>query len=141
MLHFLLPYDVWEDGPLAVVPKLRDAGLRRRFASMLDVLGVEAENIHIAWVATKDNARYQGSTVAEYAERLGKHPADAICDLLIEENLAVLGVVRAPGLGPEEDAMTDVFVAHPNCMLGSDGIYYPESTVHTRVYGLSLIHI
>ena len=135
MIHFLLPYDVWEAGPLGVVPKLRDPGVRRRFAAMLDVLGIDAERIFIAWVATKDNACYQGRTIADYAEQLGKTPADAICDLLIEENLAVLAVVRVAGKEPSDDAMTDAFLAHPKGMLGSDGIYFPDSVVHPRVYG------
>jgi N-acyl-D-amino-acid deacylase len=56
--------------------------------------------------------------------------ATAVCDLIIEENLAVLSVLRVG-----DDALVEPFLGHPKCMLGSDGIYQPDGQVHPRVYG------
>jgi N-acyl-D-amino-acid deacylase len=130
MLNYLLPYEAWEDGPLAACAKLRDPAVRERLEAMLACFPLSAENIRIAWCATRDNARHQGLTLAEYAARLGKPAAEALCDLLIEEHLAALCVLRSG-----EDELVEPFLQHPKFMLGSDGIYFPDALVHPRVYG------
>jgi len=130
MLNYLLPYEVWEDGPLAVVGKLRDSSVRERFAALLECYALPLDKVVLAWCATKDNARYQGQTLAHYAAERGKPLAEAICDLLIEENLAPLTVLRTG-----DDSLIDPFLKHPKFMLGSDGIYFSDGLVHPRVYG------
>ena len=45
---------------------------------------------HIAWVADKENGHIQGMTLQEYADSVNQQPTDALCNLLIEEKLAVL---------------------------------------------------
>ncbi len=130
MFNYLLPYEVWEDGPLAACAKLRDPAVRERLDAMLACFGLPAEKIHIAWCASKDNAAHQGQTLAQYAARLDKRPADALCDLLIEENLAALSVLRVGG-----DELVEPFLKHPKFMLGTDGIYFPDAQVHPRMYG------
>lgn len=130
MFNFFLPYEVWEEGPLAVCAQLRDPAVRDRLDAMLACFPLPPEKIHIAWCATKDNARHQGQTLAQYAARLDKRPADALCDLLIEENLAALSVLRVG-----EDELVEPFLKHPKFMLGTDGIYFPDAQVHPRVYG------
>ena len=134
MLHALLPYEVWEEGPLRVVPKLLDPRVRRLVAASLPDAG-SLEGIRLAWVASKENSQYHGLSVAEYVRLTGKDSADAICDLLIEENLAVLGVFWSGGEDENDDTLVDPFLQHDRFMLGSDGIYYPDGIVHPRVYG------
>ncbi len=56
--------------------------------------------------------------------------ADAVCDLLIEENLSGLSVLRVG-----DDELVEPFLAHEKFMLGTDGIYFPDGQVHPRMYG------
>jgi N-acyl-D-amino-acid deacylase len=130
MLHYLLPYEAWEDGPLAVCSKLRDPAMRERFASLLACFAVPMEQVVVAWTATKANGGLQGCSVAELSARAGKSAAETLCDLLIEENLAVL--CRLEG---GQDEWIEPFLKHPKFMLGTDGIYFPDALVHPRVYG------
>jgi N-acyl-D-amino-acid deacylase len=128
MLNYLLPYEVWADGPLGVMPKLKNLEVRTKFAHSLSPALLE--NTHIAWVAGKGNSRYQGQTLADYIEEVGLPAADALCNLLIEENLAVLLVFRKG-----DDELIGPFLAHPRYMMGSDGIFHPDGAIHPRQYG------
>lgn len=130
MLNYMLPYEVWEEGPLGVLHKLNDPMVRRRFARVLDRYEVALDNINLAWLPGRDNARFIGCTLGEYVAQSGADAADALCDLLIEENLAVLLVFHHG-----DDALVHPFLAHDKYMMGSDGIYFPDGAVHPRVYG------
>ena len=130
MLNFMLPYEVWEDGPLGVLPKLNDPAVRRRFARALDRYVNPLDRMTIAWLPGRDNARFIGRTLDEYVQQADASPADALCDLLIEENLAVLLVFHHG-----DDALVHPFLSHDKYMLGSDGIYFPDGAVHPRLYG------
>ncbi|HVU89917.1 MAG TPA: D-aminoacylase [Pirellulales bacterium] len=130
MLNQLLPYEVWENGPLGVLARLADPTVRRHFAAQLADGAVSLENIRIAWVGSVDNQHLRGLSLAEYARRVARPPADALCDLLIEENLAVTCVFHLA-----DDSLVEPFLAHPRFMLGSDGIYFPDALVHPRQYG------
>ncbi|MBI3839045.1 MAG: D-aminoacylase [Planctomycetia bacterium] len=130
MINYLLPYEVWEDGPLAASAKLRDPAVRERFGTLLADVSVPLENIVLAWTATKSGARHQGRSLAEYIALSGKGPAEAVCDLLIDENLAALCLLRTG-----RDEWIEPFLAHPKFMLGSDGIFFADGQVHPRVYG------
>jgi len=130
MLNSLLPYDVWEDGPLGVTAKLASRDLRRRFAAQLDDYRLELDQIRIAWVPGKDNSRYQGVSLAEFARLVDRPAAEAICDLLIEENLAVLCVFFAG-----DDRLVEPFLKHERFMIGSDGIFFADGLIHPRQYG------
>ncbi len=117
MLSYLLPYEVWEQGPLASVERLRDPVVRERFGVGLKQHRVDLDKIRIAWVASKENSRHQGRLLSEYIDERGTSPADAMCDLLIEERMAVLLVVNEG-----EDPLVQPFLQHPKYMLGTDGI-------------------
>jgi N-acyl-D-amino-acid deacylase len=128
MLNYWLPYSVWEDGPLGVLRNLRRPEVRRQMAEGLR--HVDLAETHIAWVPGKENSRHQGKLVADYVEETGKAPADALCDLLIEENLGVLLVMHQG-----DDDLIGPFLAHPSYMMGSDGIYHEDGAIHPRQYG------
>jgi N-acyl-D-amino-acid deacylase len=117
MLSYLLPYEVWEDGPLAVIERLRDPAVRDRFDVGLNLHRVEIDKIRIAWVASKENSRHQGRLLSEFVDERGTSPGDALADLLIEERLAVLLVVNEG-----DDPLIQPFLQHPKFMLGTDGI-------------------
>jgi N-acyl-D-amino-acid deacylase len=128
MLNYLLPYEVWEDGPLGVIPKLRQRKVRASFGAHLR--GMNLENLHIAWLPSKENSHHQGKTVAHYVAEMKLPAEDALCNLLIEENLAVLLVFHQGN-----DDLVGPFLAHRLYMMGSDGIYHEEGAIHPRHYG------
>ncbi|HEY2838645.1 MAG TPA: D-aminoacylase [Pirellulales bacterium] len=130
MLNSLLPYEVFEDGPLAVLPKLAEQAVRRRFAVQLADYSLDLTQIRLAWLPTKQNHSVIGMSLAGFAESRGKPPADALADLLIEEGLAVLCVFHVG-----DDRLVEPFLQHPRFMLGSDGIYFPDALVHPRQFG------
>lgn len=130
MLNYLLPYEVWEDGPLGVLQRLRLPELRDRFGVGLDWYRLRLDSIRIAWVLSADNKPLQGMTLEQVIEQRGGRPADVLCDLLIEERLAVLMVLEEP-----DDGMIYPFLQHEAYMIGSDGIYFPDGPVHPRVFG------
>lgn len=131
LLSSLLPYEVWDEGPSKVTQKLLDPAIRRRFGAMLDsATRNRLECIRLAWVSTKANTPYQGMPLTEYVAAVGKSAADALCDLLLEENLNVLCVFHVA-----EDHLVEPFIQHLMYMLGSDGIYQPDGIVHPRQFG------
>jgi N-acyl-D-amino-acid deacylase len=128
MLNYLLPYEVWVDGPLGVLPKLRNPQIRARFAQSLAFTPLD--ETFIAWLPSKENSQHQGKTLQQYIDECNKAPVDALCDLLIEENLMVLLVFHQG-----DDRLIDPFLQHRCYMMGSDGIYHEDGAVHPRQYG------
>ncbi|HTI51320.1 MAG TPA: D-aminoacylase [Planctomycetaceae bacterium] len=130
MLNFLLPYEVWEDGPLAALGKLTDPAIQERFAAGLDAYDLELDKIHIAWTHSKENARHQGKLLSDYVAESGVSAAQALCNLLIEERLAVLLVFNQG-----DDSLVRPFLSHDLYLMGSDGIFFEEGVIHPRMYG------
>ena len=129
MLQYLLPQEVWVDGVLAAYGKLANPVLRDRFQRRLE--DMDLEQISIAWLPSRQNSRFLGETLAAYVAGTGATPAaDALCDLLLAEGMAVLLVFRQ-----EEDGLEAAFLAHPCYMMGSDGIYFAEGEIHPRHFG------
>ncbi|MBW7883876.1 MAG: D-aminoacylase [Caldilineaceae bacterium] len=128
MLQYLLPLEVWSDGVLAAYSKLADRALRDRFQRRLDTM--DLASITLAWVPGQHNRRYHGMALSEYVARSGRRAADALCDLLLEEGMAVLLVFRKP-----EDGAEASFLEHSCYMMGSDGILFQSGVIHPRQYG------
>lgn len=132
MLSFLLPYQVWEDGPLGALARLRDPFMRELFASGLRSYRLNLDQIHVAWVCGRENVPLQGRKLSDIVAETGKSAEDALYDLLIEERLAVLLV-----FDEGDDRLVEPFLQHDLYMMGTDGIYFPDSVVHPRQYGSS----
>ena len=130
LLNYLLPYEIWHDGPLAALPRLREPSMRAQVDLGLEIYASNLDAIRIAWLPGKENSQYLGKTLAEYVDEVGKSPVDALCDLLIEENLAVL-LVFFQG----DDRFVEPFLAHDKYMMGTDGVYHEGSVIHPRQYG------
>ncbi len=130
LLNFLLPYEIWHDGPLAALPKLRDPAMRTHVSRSLQAQARELDAIRIAWLPGKENGKYVGKTLAQYVDEVNKPPVDALCDLLIEENLAVLLVFFSG-----DNRFVEPFLAHDKYMMGTDGVYHEDSVIHPRQYG------
>ena len=130
LLNYLLPYQIWHDGPLDALPKLCDPAMRAQVDIGLEIYASNLDAIRIAWLPGKENSVYLGMTLAEYVDEVGKSPVDALCDLLIEENLAVL-LVFFQG----DDRFVEPFLAHKCDMMGTDGVFHEDSVIHPRQYG------
>lgn len=130
MLNYMLPYEVWEDGPLGVMPKLKDPTVRARFAASLD--SYPLEHISIAWLQSRENAHWIGRKLSDYVEAVGRPAGEVLADLLIEEHLAVLLVFHHG-----DDSLVHPFLAHDKYVMGTDGIHLPDGAVHPRMYGSS----
>ncbi|MBC8354917.1 MAG: D-aminoacylase [Planctomycetes bacterium] len=130
MLSYFLPYDAWEDGPIAAMDRLHQPEIRHRFSEGLNALRLDLDHIRIAWVGSKENSHHQGTTLQEYVNQSGKSADVALFELLIEERLAVLCVMEEG-----DDALIWPFLQHELFMMGTDGIYFPDAQVHPRVYG------
>lgn len=130
MINYLLPYEVWEDGPIAALGKLTDTGARARFAAGLDAMRLPLDRIRIAWLQGKENAHWQGKTLLEFVEGSRLPAADALLDLMIEERLAGMLV-----FDEGDDRLVYPFLQHELFMMGTDGIYCSDGPVHPRVFG------
>jgi len=142
MLNFLLPYEVWADGPLGVLGHLDRPEIRARFRAGLEALAVPLDQITFAWTAKTRREQslrdgeapaepLLGTTVADFVKERGKPVEEALIDLLIDSNLGTLMVV-----GPyDKDHLVEPLIAHDLAILGSDGIYFPSGHVHPRVFG------
>ena len=128
MLQYLLPLEVWNDGVLAAYGKLADPALRERFQRRLETMNLA--QITFAWMPGRDNRHLCGMTLEQYVRRTRRRAADALCDLLIEEGMAVLLVFQRT-----EDGLEAEFLDHPCYMMGSDGIFFPGGKIHPRQYG------
>ena len=128
MLQYLLPLEIWQDGVLAAYGKLTDVTLRDRFQRRLDTM--DLGEITIAWTPGRHSRHLCGMTLEQYVRRTRRRAADALCDLLIEDAMAVLLVFHR-----EESGLEAEFVAHPCYMMGSDGIYFANGKIHPRQYG------
>ena len=130
MLSYLLPYPVWEDGPLATLAKLRDPAIRALIREGLEAFRVYLDRGYIAWLPSERNRDFIGKTLQDWVDACGLPPEEAIPNLLMDENLAVLLVFREG-----DDALVRPFLQHDLGMIGSDAIWFPGSQVHPRAYG------
>jgi N-acyl-D-amino-acid deacylase len=130
MVNYLLPYEVWTDGPLGVMAKLDRPEIRARFREGLVAFGVPLSQIHIAWTAMPGGEALHGMRIDEFVRQKNKPAEEALIDLLIDSNLATLLVAGAPN-----DQLVEPLIQHDLAMLGSDGIWHPNGHVHPRVYG------
>ncbi|MCL0054415.1 MAG: hypothetical protein BZY82_06310 [SAR202 cluster bacterium Io17-Chloro-G3] len=91
-----------------------------------------ATSWHEMWLTyfkRPENHQFEGKSVAQVSEMLNKHPVDALCDLLLAEDLQVCYV--AMGLNPNT---LPAFVSHPLSMVGSDAVLLGDFP-SPRTYG------
>jgi N-acyl-D-amino-acid deacylase len=130
MLNYLLPYEAWEDGPQNVLVRMGREDLLERFRLGLDSMGLGLDKYSIAWTPSRENVRHHGRLLSDYVAATGEAPEVALYHLLVEENLAVLLTIDSG-----DDALIRPFLQHDLMMMGSDGIYFSEGTIHPRVIG------
>jgi dihydroorotase/N-acyl-D-amino-acid deacylase len=123
-------------GPDAAVARLRDPDERRRVLDAMGGAGSEDGDIarDTGWtgivIASAANAHdTEGLSIAELAEREGKAPAEAACDLLVRAGGRAQIVLHS--MHADDVA---AIRAWPLAMIGSDGLPFPGRQ-HPRVAG------
>jgi N-acyl-D-amino-acid deacylase len=134
-LLILMPLWVQEGGPDRILERLSDPTLRERIRQDVDARGASYAGesvwgtIRLGHFRDPDNAQFEGATLAEVMEARQQHPADAMIDLLISEDLGVNEVAPGPH-GPSMAA----FIKHPAGMVGSDSVFIGDKP-SPRTYG------
>ena len=128
ILHSLLPYWVHEGGPAALLNRIRQQGVRDEIGDAVEPMwGLTLD--HYIFSNVPNNKEWEGRSLGDLARYQGKRMVDAICDMLIEENLEVAFVART---GNPDNIRT--IVRHPAQMVGSDGLLTGDMP-NPRTYG------
>jgi N-acyl-D-amino-acid deacylase len=122
-LLIMLPPWIQAGGVAKTRERLADRAIRARIRDELAARGrsyagaAPWADLRLGYFARPEHARWEGRTLAEYMAETGLDPTDAICDLLLAEDLRINQVTPGPhaaGLAP--------FFRHPVSMIGSDGV-------------------
>ena len=130
-----LPQWVQSGGPIALLERLADQRVRDRLRAEVGNSGAASTStagwadIRLGYFATPANLAWEGRTLAEYMSETGADAVDAICDLLLTEDLHVSQVTS----GPTADTLPR-FVAHPVGMVGTDSTFLGAKP-SPRTYG------
>ena len=122
-----LPHWAKDGGPERLIAALRDPKDRARMAA--EISPDRLENNWLTNFYWKRNKKYEGQLITDIAEMRGQEPAEALFDLLLEENLNISTV----GLGTNPQTL-HAFVSHPAGMIASDAILFGEYP-NPRTYG------
>ena len=122
-----LPHWAKDGGPERLMAALKDPDDRSRMKAEIG-----REMLEHNWLTNfkqPSNRDYDGRLLTNIAEMRGQDPADALFDLLVQENLGISTV----GLGTNPHTLS-AFVAHPYGMIASDAILLGEYP-NPRSYG------
>jgi N-acyl-D-amino-acid deacylase len=122
-----LPFWAKDGGPERLMAALKDPDDRARMKRELPRSRLEGN-----WLTNftqRHNKKYDGKLITDIAEMRNQDPAEALFDLLLEENLGISTV----GLGTNAQTLP-AFVSHPCGMIASDAILFGEYP-NPRTYG------
>jgi N-acyl-D-amino-acid deacylase len=131
----MLPPWIQAGGVAKTRERLADRAIRARIRDELAARGrsyagaAPWDDLRLGYFARPEHARWEGRTLAEYMAETDLDPTDAICDLLLAEDLRVNQVTPGPhtaGLAP--------FFRHPVSMIGTDGVLIGAKPA-PRTYG------
>ena len=130
LLHSLLPYWVHAGGPGLLFRRIHEQSIRDDIGDTVEPQwGLSLDHYIFSHIGSEKNREWEGKSLVDLAEHRGKRMVDAICDLLIEENLEVAFVART---GNPENIRH--IACHPAQMVGSDGLLTGEYP-NPRSYG------
>jgi N-acyl-D-amino-acid deacylase len=134
-LLILIPGWAQSGGPAATKERLADRTVRDRIRHELVERGVMFANkgglldIRVGYFARPENLRWEGRTLRDVVDETGADPIDAVCDLLLAEDLRVNEVTPGPHL-----AGIRRFLRHPAGMVGTDSTFLGAKP-SPRTYG------
>jgi N-acyl-D-amino-acid deacylase len=120
-LLIVFPDWVHEGGPDKLKEALRSPEVRQRLVDEIGPFGPSWQEMFLTYFRSPENHRFEGCSMAEVAEMMGKNEVEAMCDLLLSENLGVSYV--APGA---HGVTLPKFLTHPLSMVGSDALLIGE---------------
>lgn len=130
-----LPQWVQAGGPMALKERLADRDVRERIRTEMRARGgaytsaADWADVRLGAFTRPDHLRWESHTLADVIADTGSDPVDAICDLLLAENLGVAQVTS----GPWSETLPQ-FVRHPVGMVGTDSTFLGEKP-SPRTYG------
>ena len=129
--RILIVFPDWihEGGPERLKQALADGDARERLRGEVVPRAPTWHDMWLTYFKRPENHRYEGRSIAEIAEMRRQDPVDALCDLLIEEDLQTCYV--AEGLNQKT---LPAFVTHPLSMVGSDAVLLGDFP-SPRTYG------
>lgn len=116
-LHRVAPIWAHNGGPYELLKRLRNKDDRDKMRGQPAKAVGAVEKMVISAVKTEKNKWCEGLTIVEMADRLNKEPWDAMCDLMIEEDLEV---AYYSFIGDMNDVK--VIIKHPAHMFITDGL-------------------
>jgi N-acyl-D-amino-acid deacylase len=134
-LLILIPTWVQAGGPAATKERLADRPIRDRIRRELAERGVlfagagGLRDVRVGYLRRPENARWEGRTLGDVFDDTGKDPVDALCDLLLSEDLRPNEVTP----GPHTDGIRR-FLRHPIGMVGTDSTFVGDKP-SPRTYG------
>ena len=129
--RILIVFPDWihEGGPERLKQALADEDARDRLRGEVVPRAPTWHDMWLTYFKRPKNHQYEGRSIAEIAEMRKQDPVDALCDLLIEEDLQTCYV--AEGLNQKT---LPAFVTHPLSMVGSDAVLLGDFP-SPRTYG------
>jgi N-acyl-D-amino-acid deacylase len=116
-LLVLFPGWVHDGGPEKIVQRLASQEARERLRREVGVFNLSWDDMWVTYFKHPHNKRYEGKTIGALAEMRKQHPVDALCDLLLEEDLQV----SFRDASADSRAIPDL-VTHELYMVGSDAL-------------------
>lgn len=130
-----LPQWVHAGGPMRLKERIADRPTRDRIRVELQARGAAYASgagwadVRLGAFTRPENLRWESRSLADVMSETGTDAVDAICDLLLSENLGVAQVTT----GPWTDGLRR-FLAHPGAMIGTDSTFLGEKP-SPRTYG------
>ena len=129
--RLLIVFPEWahNGGPEGLKRVLRSPEGRARLKQEVRPRSAGWDEMWLTYFKRPHNQRFEGRSVAQVAEAMGKDVVDALCDLLLDEDLQVSFVMA--GANPQTIPQ---FVSHPLSMVGSDALLLGDFP-SPRTYG------
>jgi N-acyl-D-amino-acid deacylase len=134
-LLILIPIWILAGGPRRTKERLADPAVRRSIRDDLAARGQlfagsgGIRDIRIGYLRRPENLQWEGRTLGELIDASSKDPIDALCDLLLAEDLRPNEVTPGPNLEG-----TRRFLRHPGAMIGTDSVFVGAKP-SPRTYG------
>jgi N-acyl-D-amino-acid deacylase len=128
-LLIIIPQWAHNGGPERLKEVLRSPEGRERIRKEMGPRAASWQDMWLTYFKRPEHHRYEGRSIAQVAEMMQKDVVDALCDVLLAEDLQTSYVSAGAHM-----ATLPKFVSHPLSMVGSDAVLigdYPSP----RTYG------